>query len=796
MPARPKLSLGVAGVSISSPELARNRAGATPDVRTPGDSPLSRTVGLAAQPGSAVSPLVEEATWRCWRLSAANPRLVNTLQGAQAVTGMFDHLVEAMWAPGRASLVAELSVSFVGAAPVLSAYLGVALYGGRGETAAESEAASGLVDSLLCRPGMPYLIEPADPAFLLDIADPCHAALLQQRIVTVDNGEEEIAVLSRWHPTIDPWGSLTRLLATRREPTTVRATVLPTELSAADRLALQEAVGAASRFQVTVADRPDLSFHAERVIATLIDLQASFATPLMITELAVTSDGPLPEVFLRGVGAAFTSATDVLRQGHTIVAGERLILGGFEIDRDPVGLGGAQRAGLPLRGGMGPRELRHLATLSENIVRWPVPSGGCRLPGIPTAAAQPRPVPAGLDVGLFVGHGMGGVPVRIPDEERERHLVALGVTGTGKTTVLCRAALADLRAGRGFALIDPHGSAADRVIAHADDLGVEVVVLDPDDAGTAQFALVPQMDADAENTEEVEQAITHCCDAIANNFPDPAWTGPRWHTLARSMLALEAALGLSISDTMTLVSDPAELARELGHPLVPVWARTGLALLHHHSHNDSASVREWLYSKFTTFTSGPARKLIAPSGRGVDLADAVGRGTPVIVNLAPLSESDAGMVGHLILARVLEAAMERPADCRDLFPVYVDEAHRFPARNIDRVLAEGRKFGISLGLATQSLLQLPLALADAVASANIRMVFRQSGESAARLAELMDVPPSDLVDQPNLRAYLKIAGFQTCSVQVPPYEPCPPLRSKGRPIRGSGALTRIGRGAA
>ena len=42
-------------------------------------------------------------------------------------------------------------------------------------------------------------------------------------------------------------------------------------------------------------------------------------------------------------------------------------------------------------------------------------------------------------------------------QERERHLYIVGKSGSGKSTVLFNLAMADIMAGEGVAVIDPHG---------------------------------------------------------------------------------------------------------------------------------------------------------------------------------------------------------------------------------------------------------------------------------------------------------------------------------------------------
>src|SRR5262249_8844071 len=48
--------------------------------------------------------------------------------------------------------------------------------------------------------------------------------------------------------------------------------------------------------------------------------------------------------------------------------------------------------------------------------------------------------------------------VAIPGEVRRKHVACFGKSGVGKTTLLRNMALADLYAGNGLTVIDPHGS--------------------------------------------------------------------------------------------------------------------------------------------------------------------------------------------------------------------------------------------------------------------------------------------------------------------------------------------------
>src|SRR4051812_600304 len=55
------------------------------------------------------------------------------------------------------------------------------------------------------------------------------------------------------------------------------------------------------------------------------------------------------------------------------------------------------------------------------------------------------------------------VPFGIKQADRLSHMYVIGQTGVGKSTMLEKMAWQDVRAGRGFALIDPHGDLASQL---------------------------------------------------------------------------------------------------------------------------------------------------------------------------------------------------------------------------------------------------------------------------------------------------------------------------------------------
>src|SRR5579862_4612715 len=67
-------------------------------------------------------------------------------------------------------------------------------------------------------------------------------------------------------------------------------------------------------------------------------------------------------------------------------------------------------------------------------------------------------------------------------DDRRRHIYVVGKTGVGKSTLLENMAIADMRSGKGIAIIDPHGELAEKMLDFVpEDRLDDVIYFDPSD---------------------------------------------------------------------------------------------------------------------------------------------------------------------------------------------------------------------------------------------------------------------------------------------------------------------------
>ena len=290
---------------------------------------------------------------------------------------------------------------------------------------------------------------------------------------------------------------------------------------------------------------------------------------------------------------------------------------------------------------------------------------------------------------------------------------------------------------------------------------------------------------------EFEVAARRITEGIVSSLPNPEWAGPMYVSSFAAILELVAAHGAELSEGICWLGEPAAIHERAKHPMVSDQARSMLASVAGGG-DHAADLRLWVASKGSNFVYGAVRKILAPAGLGVDIAEVAMSGAPVLISLAGLSDAEASLVGHLVIESLLATAILRPQDeSDDVVTLFVDEAHRFPPRGLARVVAEARKFGLALVASTQSCAQLSGELADLMLGAGTTVAFRSTPDTAMRLSAQIGKDPSDLLALPDLRCLLTVQGVPTVVVDVLPMECVPETEVPALPSSpGPGATSQ------
>ncbi len=308
------------------------------------------------------------------------------------------------------------------------------------------------------------------------------------------------------------------------------------------------------------------------------------------------------------------------------------------------------------------------------------------------------------------------------DDPRLRHAVVLGASGSGKTAALAHFAREALAERRSVVLFDVHGDLAPRVTAGLPSairervIGIDVVGRPTAVPGLSVLGPVTIGDRDA--------LVAHLVAAfkrLSTENGETFW-GFRLERLFETFLHLVQEQGGDLVDLWSLLTDPrrrdaARLTTERPEAAQFLEELDGIVRRQPDFLWPAASrVAKVVGSPLLT-------ALLAPHDRPLEVGARLSEGDSAIWRLpmGELGPEGVTFTVTLLLTRVYLEQVRRAAreglaqDLRVLF--VLDEAHLFPARLLSEIVAEGRKFGLGLVVATQYPARLAPELRDALAGA-------------------------------------------------------------------------------
>ncbi|MBQ0896033.1 ATP-binding protein [Micromonospora sp. U56] len=408
-------------------------------------------------------------------------------------------------------------------------------------------------------------------------------------------------------------------------------------------------------------------------------------------------------------------------------------------------------------------ELAALAALPRDLA----------VPGLDRARAKAMPTPVAVPTGGRGTKVLGtaevgghGVALSVPDARYHLHVV--GSTGSGKTTLLVNMAVDDIKAGRGTVVIDPHGDMVldilDRLPASVAD---RIVLFDPDQPNPPTLNPLSGDDPDL----VVDNLVS-----IFGNIFAKAW-GPRMDDVMRvACLTLLRHANVTLQHIPPLLNSKqfrSAMTVNLDDPagLSGFWQwydELNPALRSQVIGPVLARLRAFLLRDFVKRTMRYPKSSF-DMGKVLD-----GGALLVRIPKGQLGEDTSKLLGSLVLAQVWQAATARaktaPEKRRDA-TLIIDEAQNFLtlANSLDTMLAEARKYRLSLVLSHQDLAQFPKDLL-AAASANARnKIYFSCAPEDARVLARHTLPELDEHDLTHLDAYTAATRLVTDGRQTPAF---------------------------
>jgi len=323
--------------------------------------------------------------------------------------------------------------------------------------------------------------------------------------------------------------------------------------------------------------------------------------------------------------------------------------------------------------------------------------------------------------------------LHLPD--RKQHLYIIGQTGTGKSTLLRNLILQDIEAGRGVALLDPHGDLAREVLDgipawRTDD----VIYFDPTSDDPMSINLFR---ATSDDWHLVASGIVSSFKKIWGD----SW-GPRLeYILYATVAALAQCDNTSLLGVSRMLFDSRYrewVLKQVKDPMVVSFWRDEFEEYERRFRTEIVSP---VQNKVGQLFLAPAlRNVLGQVGCKVNFRFMMDNRRIFIANLSKglIGEAHSALLGSLLVTGFELAALSRadaPVESRESFFLYADEFQHYATDSFASILSESRKYGLCLTLAHQYLGQLPESVRDAVFGNVGNIVAFRVSESDGNLLE-------------------------------------------------------------
>lgn len=344
--------------------------------------------------------------------------------------------------------------------------------------------------------------------------------------------------------------------------------------------------------------------------------------------------------------------------------------------------------------------------------------------------------------------------------DRRSHMYIIGKTGTGKSTLLETLILQDLFAGRGFAVLDPHGDLIMKLKTLVPDSRQDQVIdFDP----TSQTAVLGFNPLETITASKRPLAASGLLEAFKKLWLD-SW-GPRMeHILRNALLALLDFEGATLADVLRLFNDDMfrrQVIAEVSNEQVRNFWRKEYEKYPARFQVEAIAP---IQNKVGAFLTDPTlHRILTQPKSAFKLRQVMDEGKILLVNLSKgqLGEDSSSLLGSLLVSRIGLAAMSRadvPEAERKDFYLYMDEFHSFTTLSLTTMLSELRKYHVGLILANQYMSQLDEQIQAAILG-NVGTIisFRLGLPDAEVLAKEFypEFSTTDLMNLPNQYIYLK-----------------------------------------
>lgn len=396
--------------------------------------------------------------------------------------------------------------------------------------------------------------------------------------------------------------------------------------------------------------------------------------------------------------------------------------------------------------------------------------------------------------------------VYLPTENRKRHLVVTGQTGTGKSTILKNFILQDIDNSlikgekRGLILMDPHEDFFMDLLKRLPENYKESKKLIAWDTQSEEFYFgfnpiyavgLSEREIDLtidSNFKLIEKVIKRANPEVGMGMTGKPmllnamktlmvfqneWVNKQNSTV--EAINLMDKVAPTLLDVRTLLFD--EKFSETIKKFIDLNKYEGLrtfwnvTLPNYKKSHNWAEIQQGFDNKLSQILTGILMYTFGQSKSSVNIADIIRKSKVLLVNLSSKNIGEEGMslLGSLLISKIWFESKRIAENERKPFVVYADEFQNFASSDFSQALSEARKFKLELILAHQFFQQLPDDVFHAVMGNVKNKVYYRCGLEDAQIVskDLQGkVLEQETMEVPEFHANVK-AGEDVFSIYVP-----------------------------
>lgn len=388
----------------------------------------------------------------------------------------------------------------------------------------------------------------------------------------------------------------------------------------------------------------------------------------------------------------------------------------------------------------------------------------------------------------------------IRSKDRTRHMYVIGKSGVGKSTLLENMAIQDIMHGEGVAVLDPHGSFAEKMLEYIPEHRIkDVVYFAPfDTENPISFNVLEDVGPDRRHL-----VVSGLMSTFKKIWVD-AWSARMEYILTNTLLALLEYPGATLLGVNRMLSEKGfrkKVVDNITDSAVKAFWTEEFA---NYTERMAAEAVPAIQNKIGQFTANPlVRNIIGQSKSTFDIRKVMDEQKILIINLSKgrIGDTNTSLLGSMIITKIYLAAMSRAELSASRmggmpnFYFYVDEFQSFANETFAEILSEARKYNLALIIAHQYVAQMEEKVRDAVfGNVGTTVAFRV-GPLDAELLEKVFTPQftqSDIINLGMAEIYLTLMirdiGSQPFSARTLPPLPRPAITFRNDAIEASRAM--------